>query len=482
MNSTLTSTSTALNTLSKYMDLLNPRIKSWHAFLISSIIAICSIISHNGGIAHPEIQSYLPYYLSNRPLLYKIYDSKVLDMDMFQAREVSYLVDYIDCKFIELGVKLGHPHFLSITTYIFLLIIGMLIWHFSVHELKLPPIIGLALVSLYWTSPSIFFAGDYYRSSKSGTAIATALLFLLIYKYFQQTNSKQQHTKFLVIAIFLVSLLATLLDRQGFFMIGAAVLFILFWQVEFPGRQNFLPLVALGISLAFSMVYNVFLAPWLTYSLNHYQPNFSYQQIPWERFFRDPLSYIIEGTSLYIDTVRFALGNIPPEIVVIGLIFLIIAVSNKYLRERKQNGRAEKSTGTGIGLILTNVFLLIALNSLMILRHPPLVWNDVRRVYYWIPEIAMLFMAFALGLSALLNQTNIRSNLIMVLLFLAVIGNVYALPSHKSYLLNGHLKAYYESAPALLEGLKNITNEQYHPTPETLANPIYQWFADSSSK
>ena len=75
----------------------------------------------------------LPYYLSHKPLWSKIYDSDVLDGGMYQARELSYLFDYIDCKFIDGCVALGQPHFLSVTHYVFMLLIGLELWRFGVR-------------------------------------------------------------------------------------------------------------------------------------------------------------------------------------------------------------------------------------------------------------------------------------------------------------------------------------------------------------
>jgi hypothetical protein len=88
-------------------------------------------------------------------------------------------------------------------------------------------------------------------------------------------------------------------------------------------------------------------------------------------------------------------------------------------------------------------------------------------------------MTIILGLSFTINRIKPINDIITALLLLAVIGNLYALPMHKSHLLNGHLKEYYISAPDLLNGLRNVKNHQYLPTPETIKNPIYQWFVNS---
>lgn len=470
--------------LEKLESNINNRLSIIHALVISFIPAVLSILYHHRGIAHPEIYNYLPHYLSKKPLLSILFDSKILDMDMYQARELSYFFDYIDSKFIEFCTRLGYPHFISITTYVFLLMIGLLIWHYSVKVIRLTPLTGTVILLLYWTSPSIFLAGDYFRSSKNGVALTGALLFFLLYKFFnaQKTEADKNSSIKYWAAFFGIALAATLFDRQGVYFVAMAIFFVLFWNLIFPDKKNVSLLGALSASLAFSLLYNYWFAPLLTEYFNHYQPNFLYQQIPWHRLFNDPAGYFLAGTSLYIDTLRFMLGNIPTEIVMAGIILTAVLIIRKFLKEKKSNIPISKSTFVSLGLLLTNMGLLIGLNTIMVLKHPPLLWLDVRRVYYWIPQTVILFMTLALYLSTLHIQTLLQKQLVAVLLVSALLGNVTALPQHKSYLLNGHLEKYYEFTPSLLDALANLENHQYQASVGVLQNPIYQFFHTSPAE
>jgi len=470
-----------ITTLTNLETNINSHLNLLHVFLVSLIPVTFSILYQHGGVAHPEIYNYLPEYLSGKPLLAILYNSKILDMDLYQARELSYFFDFIDCKFIEFSTLRGYPHFLSITTYIFLLTIGLLIWHFSVKAVKLPPLTGLVIVILYWTSPSVFLAGSYFRSSKNGVALTGAILFLMLHKFLSMGNSNpEKHiSKTTWLVLFGVAWASTLFDRQGFYFIGMIILFIFFWNIAFPHRSNIILLSAFGAVLAISLLYNLSIAPFLTEYFNHYQPNFSYQAIPWGNFIGDPLIYTAAGALLYMDTLRFMFGNLPLEVALIGLTIVIGEIIRRAIQKRKAGKELSKFDITSIGLILSNVVLLIGLDALMTLRHPALLWPDVRRVYYWLPQAVILYMTLAMFISSLKDLKGIYAHAILILLIFAVIGNVIAIPGHHIYLVQGHLKKYVEFTPRLLDALANMKNTQYPITLDVMQNPIYQHFQKS---
>jgi hypothetical protein len=57
----------------------------------------------------------LPFYLSDTPLLNKLFDSRILEQYIYHIRELSYFLDFLDSKFIELRIENGFPHFLSLS-------------------------------------------------------------------------------------------------------------------------------------------------------------------------------------------------------------------------------------------------------------------------------------------------------------------------------------------------------------------------------
>jgi hypothetical protein len=400
---------------------------------------------------------------------------------MYQARELSYFFDFLDSKFIEWSVSLGHPHFLSVTSYIFTFMIGLLIWHFSTKILSLPTLSGIALVILYWTSPNVFFGGIFFRSSKIGVALVAAILFITIHGYLNTAHQQPKRNNVLAqwLAFFGLAVTMTLFDRQGVFLTGMAWTLLLWWSFFFPNKKMLVPVSAITASLITSETYNRVIGPFLTQSLNHYSPNFTYQHLPLWKIIEHPLVYAWAGTSLYLDSVRFMLGNIPLLAAGAGLILLIALLVFTTYKEKRSAGRLSRYTVASLGLILCNVFLLIGLDALMVLRHTPLFDADIRRVYYWIPQVTILLLTMAVGLSHLIKKNIIPRNIVLLALLLAIAGNIYAIPKHNDIVLNGYIKPANEYSPKLIEALQNISNTHYLAPSDVIQDPVYQWFEKS---
>src|SRR5206468_6433272 len=130
---------------------------------------------------------------------------------------------------------------------------------------------------LYWTSPSVFLAGNYFRSSKNGVALTGAILFLLLHQFLNAEDSKPQKqiSQYTWLTVCGISWVSTLFDRQGYYFVGMIILFVLFWNLALPHTNNIIMLIAFGASLCLGLIYNHLIAPFLTESLNHYRPNFS---------------------------------------------------------------------------------------------------------------------------------------------------------------------------------------------------------------
>lgn len=417
------------------------------------IFLLLSIFSQNGGMLHPETEMYLPYYLSEKPLLNILYDSKVLDMDMFQARELSYFFDYLDCKFIQLSVIAGFPHFLSITYYAFVFMMVLMMYCFATRDLKINPYWAIGLGALFLTAPYIFLSGNLFRSAKIGVALVVVYVFILIYRllYGLEPLSWVTHLK-LCAALFM----GMLFDRQGFFLAVLGLAFVFLWSV-FKDRTKIALVLPFITSVILDLFYNYLFAPWLTHYLNGYYPNFEYQQLPLLDLIFYPNFYISEAFSLFVDTFRYLLGNIPYLLLCSLLLALLL-----YLLFKKNH----------VAVILVGViFLMITLmNALMILRHPALIF--IRNVYYWIPIGTLLFCFILVGVQQLKSIPTIPSSLISLLIVACIIGNCLALPNHYQSQHVG--QSFVKSGSFYLKGqkvLSMLANETYFE--ELANNPVY---------
>jgi len=109
------------------------------------------------------------------------------------------------------------------------------------------------------------------------------------------------------------------------------------------------------------------------------------------------------------------------------------------------------------------------LAPLMVIKHPPVTWPDVRRMYYWVPTSTLfLFMATvalrgALGLG--LPRLAVR---------VVLVSNLASLPTHRHYLETDHLSAEMAYSPSLLEALKHTADSAYDPGGTVGEGPVYQ--------
>lgn len=465
-----------------WMDISNKKISSLHAILLSFLFALLSIWYHHGGILNPEMNIRLPYYLSDKPLLNKLFDIKVLDSNLYRARELSYLLDFIDSKFIEFGIRNGFPHFLSLTHYLFSVIIGCLLWQFCVRDLKLQPLTGICWLILFWTSPSIFLGGDMFRAGKIGVALSIAVLLPMIYKITWSSTKEKvvRFSKTFWIFLFITIFAATLLDEQGVFLNITIIIFLSIW-VYFVRNKNFNTAILICLtSLVLHLAYRFFLAPQLTFAMNGYWPDFSYQQLSIQAFTENAISYFSSGMFLYIETFHSLTGN-PPFAAASVILLLVIGFLIFYSRPQS-NQPAESNKFFKLALVstlITNLFLVIGMNAVMVYKYPPLMQPDIEIVYYCLPANILLALTLAMA-AAVFKNAKFPEWLLGIALCTAIIGNIAALPAQKDVLAQGRLQAYYQSSPALLNALKSPAAMENTQDPVVRANPVFKFFSGES--
>ena len=425
---------------------------------------------------HPEMEVRLPYYLSHKPLWSKIYDSDVLDGGMYQARELSYFFDYVDCKFIAWCVALGHPHFLSVTHYVFLLLIGLELWRFGVRDLKLARWSCLGVLFLYWTSPAVFLGGEVYRTSKIGVALAIVFSYRLLYRQLRAEEGERpgalSFRSYLV--LFGWALWATFFDRQGVFMVGVVLVFLGFHFLSYRRRSTLRLAGPYVAALLLSLLYNCMIAPALTLAINHYRPDFTYQHLPWVHLYLSTEFLVSGASSLYFDTVRFFLGNIPfwcAVAVVPGLIFAVLPRG----AERRQH---KPFFGAALGFCLSQTMLIWIMILLMVLRDAPVLWPAVRRTYYFLPLVSMFAMTCLWALSWFQARRRLPQRWLALGLGAAILGNVAALPLHRAIVKGGELVAPFPCAPVLLEALRRMHDPRYSAPPPIATNSVYLFFRE----
>ncbi len=458
----------------------NRKISIIHVILLSCFFALISILNHHGGILHPEMIVRVPFYLSETPLLSKIFDSDILELGYFRARELSFVLDYIDCKFIELSILYGFPHFLSVTHYLFSIAAGCLLWLFCAKELNLKPLAGIGLLALFWTSPGIFLGGAIFRAGKMGVAFLAVVLFRMIYRV-AATSIKKADFRISKKAWFLYAcaiFAITFLDEQGLFIVVAVIVFLSLWGF-FVRNKNIAAMLVIGfLSILFHVFYRYAIAPQLTLMLNGYHLNASYvSSIPFQYLIHDPASYLFKAGFLYLETFRCLAGN-PPPAVALGLLvlFIIYPVYYLYTAGRLADDDKKAYILSFAGLLITTLLMVTAMNVLMLLKKPELIFlSDIKLTYYFVSVSAILVMTLAV-LMNIICQSRMPGWFVVMAVCLAIAGNIVALPKNKAVMAQGHLQYFHQTDSALLKALKNPNPVNGSVAPSMKEHMVIQFF------
>lgn len=422
----------------------------WHILCLALVWAAASIGSADGGGLHFEAEMYLPYHLSGAPLAQRLFNSRILDQGMYQARELSYLFDALDCHFIALSTRLGVPHFLSLTYYISAVAIALLLWRFFTARLAMDGVVSAALILLFLTSPVVFLSGGYFRSSKILVCVVWALLIPHLYRVLRRGRAGALDGLYLGA----LGLAGTLADRQGFYLLACLAVFQAAYWLRRRDRAALVTLAATAAACVVALAYNYQIAPRLTLLLNGYWPSFWYQHLPWQRFRATPVAYAAVGTRLFLGSAAFLFGNLPALAAAIPLGALVWMVRAKY------GGFWAAAAGAGLAA-------LAAMDTLMVLRHGALVWPDVQRVYYWLPQILLLIFLAAFALAG--EQTGRRLPILRAILLVALAANLVFLPGHRTIVNTVHELGREALGHAVRRAL--VTGQA---PPDIAANPVYR--------
>jgi hypothetical protein len=282
-------------------------------FLLVVSFWIASAQSLRLGVLNNEGYWYLPYYLSDRPLLAKLFDSRYTEVGLYQARELSYLFDWLDSVFIAACVHVGVPHFLSVTYFVFSLLIVVSLWRFGRRQLGLDRAVLWLLLAMYLSGPHALLSGSYSRTAKIGVALALVRAVLVVHRALSRPRAPVAGRSLwegLTLAAWCV--VACGFDRQGVFLTACLAIVLGVWSLGRGDTRACVLLSAPAGALMVAALYNRTVAPALTWHLNGYWPDFSYQHLPLSDLYADPLYYLREGGLLVLDILRFTYGHLTP--------------------------------------------------------------------------------------------------------------------------------------------------------------------------
>jgi hypothetical protein len=429
-----------------------------------------SIVFNAFGLLHFELFHYISYHLGPGPALKKIFDNRVLDAGIYEGRELSYLIDHFDVLLVALSVKWGCPMFISTTHVALCIFIGVWIGWFAAKDLGLGSLIGLLLALLFWTAPFVYLH-FLLRTAKVLTAAALVTLIVEIYRAF--VRQREEPGRWLqprsILTIMASAWVLCFADRQGlFFLASICLLMAIQWTVN-RDRVAGRILGLLAAVLTLELVYFFWIAPALTKAFFGYDPDFSFNRLPFEELFQRPGYFAGQALALLIETCGLVLGRIPRWAVALVLaVFLGIALAHD------QKLRSWRDRLPLTGLVAAALAALLAMYTLMILRFPLVLWTDIRLVYYWIPTGALIVLGTAAVFGGWAGQGPWRKTALAGVLLAMVLRNTAALPEHRKVFAAGHLRPYVELTPEIRDALVHHDDPYYQVSSEVDEIPAYR--------
>jgi hypothetical protein len=267
--------------------------------------------------------------------------------------------------------------------------------------------------------------------------------------------------------VFLLSLALCWMDRQGFFLVAAIALTLVFSLLGPPVPNRGVILTALSAGLLAHSIYGYAIAPPLIERLTGFKVSFEYQKFPLDKLFQNFHFYVWKGIALFLDTFRYFFANVSQGValfIVLGMIWLYTKHAMTF--GTPPNTRFAWVHQRAFGLLVALcVILIVVMNMLMVVRHEAVSWTEVRAFYYWIPATVLMLVGMAFAAHLFVKRALLPLWVLRLFLAAGVLGNLTSLPEHHSVLRSGHLTGYMSAAPFLLTAIRDLYENPPGPAP-----------------
>lgn len=430
--------------------------------LVLSILLLGSLL-WNTEVLHMESASFLYNYTGDRPLLNMIFDPLNNDWGLYQGRELSYFIDYLDANFIAACAKWRMAHFYSLSFFIIsILIIVIQQYYGNLLFRNLSKIEIFAGTCLLMSMPIFVLNSSFFRSAKPLCSLFLCLIsYFTLLLYYRGMIFKNRKNNLLIWTIIAVELLMVISDKQGVFFVAAfGMIFAIFLIFSFilpklsiPNNRSLL-FLALGTAgvLLISVLYNGMICPQIIYALNGYYPNFDFQKPQ-----AINISVIFSGLAVFLKFIGTILSR---SGLFGGIAVLIVILLTLGIPLYKYSGNLKKRWYTQRFYILSTFILLFSAISVMFIlmtsRLPELVdFPELICSSYIMPTMIVLFFFIMLSLNCWQRGKSKSYGKAIVVLFLILsFVNIMTIPYYIDLMHKGHMKFCYMRTPAVL----NIIN------------------------
>lgn len=450
--------------------------KSWFIVLLGALPVFFNILSGRAQHTHPEANCFIIIYNHpGLPLLKLIFDPLRTDWQNYQGRELSYLIDFLDARFIALCIRMGKAHFYSLSAIIFLLA-GVLVIHRGLKKLypeKSPFLIALPPLMYAFSNASNLV---FFRSSKPAAAFGIIILFFHLAKLLKFPEKFRNFPSHIIALITLF--LLPQLDRQGFFaaavIAGATASLLLlsstpaaeFFELTPEHRKPLLFTAASATAgTLFSILSNFVIVPKIIFALNHYHPDFSFQRLPEGSLFNivPGYNYLLENIGYNVTTATGMAALLAGTLVVMVMLWNCLILCKK--------GKLSKITFYSFAATL---MLMMICSGIMAMRHPSIMLLDVIYGGYFQP-----FSAVLCGFAGLFIMETPEAESFFKFLCLLATGVIISGILHVSGLRSipgndeGHLFLHKSTTHKTIEMLNDPQLKQSVPMPFSSMQVIY---------
>ena len=415
------------------------------AYVLPAALVLHAIAFWGHGIVDKEALTFIVNYLAERSLLAMIFDPRLNDWGLYQARELSYVFDFVDARMFAALLDRDILLFVPVSGAVGLISVAAIYLHGARKVLRLDGLTASLLLSLFLSCiVTQASTGILYRSSKIVLSVALlAFLFRLAFLLRAGNGERTRRASgWSLLGLFLLGLVMSVSDRQGFYyLVMATSIVSALWLTSAirharPRTNHPRVIVASVAAIAVATLYNNAIAPRIILWTNGYRPDFEYQQLPLLALFNWTLAG--QAFVMFRAQVGYLFGNMP--FVAVCALSVIYCAGAAW---RTQSAR----TAFSVGALLPGDLLIVSLASsaslvlliaLMILRHPPVFSIPDHSFWYYTLTIhVVLLFGVTLGLNDLSRQGEIWGKSVIWLLLLAMIANnVRHYPEQREIMIN----------------------------------------------
>ncbi len=402
-------------------------------WLLPILLAVHAVGFWGRGLVDKEALAFILNYLADRPLAAIIFDPSLNDWGAYQARELSYLVDFLDAQILaslySQGILLLMPAsgVLGLASLMGLYATG------ARRFLRLDRTTTAFLLS--WFLSTIVVQSStaiFYRSAK---ILLSVLLLLFLFQVLSLLRSHREpgRSVWAFAGLFLLALGMSLADRQGVFFLILFLSMFVVWVVvsppsSRPDRRTSMAIggVLLAVLISGSL-YNEFVAPWLVFSLNGYFPDLTFQRLELEGLWDAGLWR--RAGQLVNRQAGFWLGGVP----LWGGATLAIGFYWRHASTHGGPGVWRRRLACDTVLVLAVVGGLWLMSALMILGHPPVYTIPDHSYWYYFFSVHVVLL---IGASLLLMRLEVKPFAwrvgLWLMIGLMIAGNIRRYPEQRA--------------------------------------------------